>query len=134
MKFAVTSCEVALDRISKAQQESEREEKAKNSPAEDKPADTETEDDAKSANESPDKIGDAPHHVFQGVFRVGSLATGLFRAGDRSADLVFVTPKWPTTDHIIEISGELEASLKVSVFYVSTVYISHWIIFLHLLN
>ncbi|KAL7055015.1 hypothetical protein AAHC03_024259 [Spirometra sp. Aus1] len=119
IRLAVTACESALKQINDAKKFAEEEQEALNATAikeqkaEGQSSEEKQGEEAATTKPSPKKVT-PPTPPFRGVFRVGALATGLLLSGDRKADLVLVCNRWPTTDDIVEIGGELEALVKES--------------------
>ncbi|VDK79773.1 unnamed protein product [Dibothriocephalus latus] len=125
IRLTVTACESALKQINDAKKFAEEEQEALNAAAAkeqktDSEGSQEKQAEKTSATTTPTKPSlkkttttPSTPPPFRGVFRVGALATGLLLAGDRKADLVLVCNRWPTTDDIVEIGGELEALVKV---------------------
>uniref|UniRef100_A0A0X3PYC5 Zinc finger RNA-binding protein n=1 Tax=Schistocephalus solidus TaxID=70667 RepID=A0A0X3PYC5_SCHSO len=119
IRLSVTACESALKQINDAKKFAEEEQEALSATAA-KEQKTESEggeekqgEETTTTKPSPKKVM-PPTPPFRGVFRVGALATGLLLSGDRKADLVLVCNRWPTTDDIVEIGGELESLVKES--------------------
>ncbi len=98
MRVAVSSVESALQRILVAQEgddETSMEEMPSSSDADQQP------------------LRPPRARQLRGVFRVDSLASGLFLTGQRSAEMVLVRGELPPADYLAEVAEELEELLKV---------------------